>query len=216
MSARQNLRADLRRYFTYLGKRDRPLARLAVIAATEGIWALIAFRLGQWIYQETPRWFARLMHLPFQVGYKVVQWITGIHLSSLARVGPGLYIGHYGGIWVSPRAVLGSHCSLSQGVTIGTVADKGGPVLGDRVWVGPGATISGPVRIGSGAVIGANSLVAANIPENGVAVGVPARVISLSGSAHLLNLPDESADPPPGRPAEETRASAQPGEGEAR
>jgi serine O-acetyltransferase len=42
------------------------------------------------------------------------------------------------------------------------------------------------VRIGSGAVIGANSLVASSLPENAVAVGVPARVLSYSGSASLL------------------------------
>ena len=64
-------------------------------------------------------------------------------------------------------------------------------MLGDRVWIGPKATISGPVRIGSGAVIGANSLAITNIAENGVVIGVPAKVISYSGSAKLIRVAED-------------------------
>jgi serine O-acetyltransferase len=56
------------------------------------------------------------------------------------------------------------------------------------VWVGPNVTISGRVHVGSGSVVGANSLVVSDIPENGVAIGVPARVVSYGGSAKLIHL----------------------------
>jgi serine O-acetyltransferase len=54
--------------------------------------------------------------------------------------------------------------------------------------VGPGAVITGPVKVGSGAVIAANSLVTSNIPENAVAIGVPMRIISYTGSGKLIRI----------------------------
>jgi serine O-acetyltransferase len=190
------LRADLRRYYAYLDDGAGRLARIRMVLVTEGIWALIVFRLGQYLDQEILRPLRPILYAPYWLLRKFVEHLTGIHLSVPARIGPGLYIGHYGGIWISPWVTIGANCSISHQVTIGiavraapTGRPRPGPVLGDRVWVGPNATISGPVRIGSGAVIAANTLVVANVPENGVAVGVPARVISYTGSAHLLNLP---------------------------
>lgn len=53
------------------------------------------------------------------------------------------------------------------------------PVLGDNVSVGAGANIIGPVHIGNNAVIGAGAVVISDIPENAVAVGVPAKVIKI-------------------------------------
>ena len=69
------------------------------------------------------------------------------------------------------------------------------PRLGERVWVGPNAVISGPVRVGSGAVVAANTLVVANVPENAVVIGVPARVLSYSGSGNLIDLPEAGGRP---------------------
>ena len=195
--ARDLGRADRSRYFAYLGPSPGPAARLRVLLVTEGLWALWALRFAQYLAREAPRPLRPVINLFFKPARRIIEHLTGIHLSAAARIGPGLYIGHHGGIWVSPRATLGANCSLAQGVTIG-VAGRAphGPVLGDRVWVGPNATISGPVRIGSGSVVAANSLVVADVPVNGVAVGVPARVISLTGSAHLLRLPQGA--PPEG------------------
>ncbi|MBI4241868.1 MAG: hypothetical protein HY613_09140 [Candidatus Rokubacteria bacterium] len=90
---------------------------------------------------------------------------VGIHLSPETEIGTGLFIAHFGGIWINPRAPIGAPSAV-----------RGAPALGDRVW------------IGSGAVIGANSLVTCNLPEDAVAVGVPARVLSYTGSANLLRL----------------------------
>lgn len=191
LNARKRLRADLWRYYAYLEKPSSRLQRLKIILLTEGVWAIILFRFGQYLYQEAG-FFARLLFkIPYELGAKIMGMAVGIQLVPPSRIGPGLYIGHYGGIHISDKATLGSNCNIHQGVTIG-VAGKGrkGPVLGDRVWVGPNSTITGPAQVGSGAVIGANSLVTSNIPENAVAVGVPARVISYTGSANLIRLPD--------------------------
>jgi serine O-acetyltransferase len=195
VTARKRLRADIARY---LAHSDAPLSRYRrarTVAGTEAIWAIAVFRFGQYVYHEAGR-LPRLLLKPFYEWIAgLVGRVVGIHLFPEASIGPGLYIGHYGGIWISPLATLGANCNIGPNVVIG-VAGRGrskGPVLGDRVWVGPGAVITGPVNVGSGAVIGANSLVATNIAENAVAVGVPARVISYTGSSSLIRLPEETA-----------------------
>lgn len=117
----------------------------------------------------------------------------GIRLPLSARIGRGLYIPHFGGIWINPDAEIGVNCNLSQGVTLGGLTkgpNQGAPKIGDRVYIGPNATIVGGVTIGDDALIGANSLIVTNVPPKGVAIGVPARIFSTDGSFDLINQID--------------------------
>lgn len=187
--------ADRARCYVYLGSSPRLLRRLKVLLLTEGLWAIGLYRFGQYLREEAAKPVRWVLLLPYQCAAKLMGIITGIHLFPESQIGPGLFIAHYGGVWVTPFATLGAHCNLSQGVVIGVAGNgRGAPKLGDRVWVGPNAVISGPVRVGSGAVVAASSLVVANVPENAVVIGVPAKVISYSGSAHLMRglTPPES------------------------
>jgi serine O-acetyltransferase len=179
--------ADLGRYYRYAGARSA-WDRVRLVLHTEAVAALAVYRFGRWLQDEAPAPVRVALKLPHSVAHELVRLAFGICLSAQARIGPGLYIGHSGGIWVAPGAVIGSECNLSPCVTlgIGGTVRRGAPVLGDRVWVGPKATVIGPVKVADGAVIGANSLVVSNVPEKGVAVGVPARVVALSGSAALI------------------------------
>ena len=114
----------------------------------------------------------------------------GIGISYKTQVGPGLYIGHEGGIFVSEHAVIGKNCNLSHQVTIGVSrrGERAGiPTVGDNVYIGPGAKVFGKVTIGNNAAIGANAVVTRDVPENAVVVGIPARVISLEGSKGYIN-----------------------------
>jgi serine O-acetyltransferase len=192
MTARERFHADLERYFAHFPTPPSRLRRLRLVLQVEAIWAIGWFRFGQYLREEAPRPARWIFALPCRLAETWVGHILGIHLFPVTPIGPGFYIGHYGGIWISPQAKLGADCSVSQGVTIGLAGRRNrseGPELGDRVWVGPHAVITGKVKIGNGAVIGANSLVASDIPENGVAIGVPARVVSYTGSADLIALP---------------------------
>jgi serine O-acetyltransferase len=183
---RERFHADVSRY---LGKGDKPsrLGRLAVVLRNEPLWALATFRFGQYLREEASAPVRVLCKVPYALAHRAMELGLGIHLFPETQVGPGLYIGHYGGIWVSPHAVLGAHCNLNHEATIGCAGEgEEAPRLGDRVWVGPNATITGPVKVGSGAVVAANSLVVASVPDNAVAIGVPARVMSYTGSARLL------------------------------
>jgi serine O-acetyltransferase len=191
MTARQRFRADVARYSVLI---DRPMSRfrrVLVVLTSEEIWAMAVFRFGQYVYYDAnpvTRWVLRM---PCLAAARLTGLMVGIHLFADTRIGPGFCIVHYGGIWISPLASLGANCSIGPGVVIGVAGQtrNKGPVLGDRVWVGPGAIITGDVKIGSGAVIAANSLVTSDVPENAVVIGVPARVISYSGSEHLIRIP---------------------------
>ena len=109
----------------------------------------------------------------------------GISIPINTRIGPGFYIGHFGGIIVNGQTRIGRNCNLSHGVTIGLAnrgTRQGCPVIGDNVFIGPGAVIFGSVRIGNNVAIGANSVLTCNVPDNAVVAGSPARVISDQGS----------------------------------
>jgi serine O-acetyltransferase len=118
-------------------------------------------------------WFSRL-------GRKL-----GIRLPLSCQVGPGLLIEHWGGIWINPAVSIGANCNLSHNVTLGWAGQegqKGAPQLGDNVFLGPGAVVLGKIKVGSGALITANSVVLQDVPENGVLMGNPGRVFSQQGS----------------------------------
>lgn len=145
-----------------------------------------AYSKGNPLLRYTLYPFARLVlgHLVYKLG---------ISIPATTRIGSGFYIGHFGGIVVSQKATIGKNCNISQGVTIGRTnrgKNQGYPVLGDNIYIGPGAVIAGGVRIGNNVAIGANCVVTMDIPDNSVVVGVPGRIISQDGSAGYVNRTD--------------------------
>jgi len=86
--------------------------------------------------------------------------------------------GHGGiGVVLHAECVIGDRVLIGQGVTIGGSFGSGVPKISSDVWIGPGARIFGDIRVGSNCVIGANSVVTKNIPDNCVVGGVPAKII---------------------------------------
>jgi serine O-acetyltransferase len=128
-----------------------------------------------------------------------VEALTHIELPSQAGIGPGLFLPHAGYVIVASNATIGRHCTLAQGVTIGHRAGGRGasldsPVIGNRVYVGPGAAILGPVNVGDDVLIGANAVVIDSISSRAVVVGNPGRVISMQGSFQLIRYPSMDYD----------------------
>lgn len=122
----------------------------------------------------------------------------GICIPCSTRIGEGLYIGHFGSIVVNHAAVIGRNCNLSQGVAIGATyrgSRPGAPVIGENVYVGPGAKIIGGISIGDNVAIGANCVVTRDVPENAVVVGIPGRVISYKGSEGYIRNPVSPSKP---------------------
>ena len=117
----------------------------------------------------------------------------GISISYRTQIGSGFYIGHFGGIVVNQKAIIGKNCNISHQVTLGVAnrgERKGYPTIGDNVYIGPGAKLVGKIIVGNNAAIGANCVVTKDVPENGVVVGVPGKVISMNGSVGYINRTD--------------------------
>jgi serine O-acetyltransferase len=117
----------------------------------------------------------------------------GIDISPDAKIGSGLYIGHFGGIVVNREVVIGNNCNLSHRVTLGQVnrGDKVGcPVIGNNVFIAPGAVVIGRIQIGDFAAIGANAVVVGDVAERTTVGGIPARPISNTGSEGYVNRTD--------------------------
>lgn len=181
------LKADLKRYFR---KQNGLLGKAKTVLLTQGIWAILIYHAGSWCHNRKGKYFWVRVVLPFLIIFqKIIEITTGIVLPFTAKIGKGFYIGHFGGIILSPHTVLGEYCNISQGVSIGQ-AGRGGkqhtPIIGDRVYIAPGAKIFGRIKIGNDVAIGANAVVTKDLPDNAVAVGIPARVISYKGSSDFV------------------------------
>jgi serine O-acetyltransferase len=114
----------------------------------------------------------------------------GFDISPSTSIGPGLYIGHFGGVVISPQAVLGANVNIAQGVTIGATSRGpriGAPILEDRVWVGAHAVIVGKVTIGHDALIAPGAYVNFDVPSMAVVLGNPGKIVSTTGSKGYIN-----------------------------
>ncbi len=143
-----------------------------------GFWALVIYRFGRWRYSIP----FRPARMPFSFLYKLFRFFSdmplGIELPCEAVIGKRLVIEHTGAIVISGDAIFGDDCILRQGVTVGLRhrGVRGSPQLGDRVDIGAGAKLLGPIRIGNDVAIGANAVVLTDVPDHCIAVGVPARI----------------------------------------
>lgn len=126
----------------------------------------------------------------FKIYYQHIQNKYTINIPLSVKLGYGIYIGHTFAIAINKRCTIGNNVNISQCVTIGikqTGKKQGVPVLGNNIYIGPGSTIIGGVIIGDNVVIGANSVVTKDIPNDAVVVGVPATILSYTGTKGVVN-----------------------------
>jgi serine O-acetyltransferase len=189
------LRRDLRRY--------APGARFPSIAALlhHGAWASIGYRFavaverlpGPDVVRMLGRGVAKVLQL-------VMRTISNVDIPPAARIGPGLHIAHTGYVVVASGAIVGENCTLTPGVVLGHAlggehSRAGAPRLGDRVYVGPGAKIIGPIDVGDDALVGVGAVVTRSVPPRGVVLGNPGRVVGTSGAFDVLSYPGMETDP---------------------
>ena len=148
-------------------------SRLEVALAYPGVHAVWAYRLAHRMWREP------LLRLPARLLSQLARALTGVEIHPGARIGRRLFIDHGMGVVVGETAVVGDDVVLFHTSTLGGRSMKRGkrhPTLGDRVVVGAGAKILGPVWVGDDVQVGANAVVVKDVPAGAVAVGVPARV----------------------------------------
>lgn len=160
--------------------RDRdPAARttLEVVLLYQGFHALFYHRQAHWLYEHKHFFLARALS-------QFARHMTGIEIHPGAKIGRRLFIDHGMGIVIGETAEIGDDCLLYQGVTLGGTGKDVGkrhPTLGNNVMVGSGAKVLGPFKVGDNARIAANSVVLREVPPNATVVGVPGRIVRLSG-----------------------------------
>ena len=142
----------------------------------QGFWVMLVYRFGRWRYNIKPALLRKFLSAIYKILYKLVQILTGIELPCEVPLGRGFVIEHSGGIVISGYARFGNNCRIRNGVVIGLarIEEPGAPQLGDDVDVGAGAKLLGNIRICNHVRIGANAVVICDVPDNCIAVGVPA------------------------------------------
>ena len=179
--------SDMYRYFGHQPFIRNLYTLVWTFGATHSFW----FRIGQYLRSKSilvkPLYYvARYIQRIYMVRF-------GFEVSPETIVGSGLYIGHIGGITISRFAVIGRNCNISQGVTIGATQrgeKAGAPIIGDNVYIGPGARVIGKITIGNNVAIGANAVVSKDLPDYAIAVGIPARSIGSEGSTGYIVFTD--------------------------
>src|SRR5919202_2419634 len=129
--------------------------------------------------------------------------VTGVEIHPAAEVGEALFIDHGAGVVIGETAEIGDNVTLYQGVTLGgtgVARGKRHPTVEDDVVVGSGAKLLGPIRVGQGAKVGANSVIIHDVPANSTVVGNPGHPVRVAGKrpsgpeADWAHLPDPVAD----------------------
>ncbi|HEU4414449.1 MAG TPA: serine acetyltransferase [Candidatus Angelobacter sp.] len=160
----ENLKED---WITY----ERDLAR-------QGLWVMVVYRFGRWRYRIRPKFLRLPFSLLYRIAKVVSQILTGVDIPCETTVGRRFKIEHFGGIVISGDTVIGDDVIVRNGVTLGLrrTGVAGAPIIGNRVDIGTGAKVLGPVHIGDDVAIGANAVVLKDVPPNSIAVGVPATI----------------------------------------
>lgn len=157
----------------------------------QGFWVMVVYRYGRWRYTVRPAIIRKFFSLIYRVLYKSVQILTGIELPCETEVGRNFVIDHFGGVIISGYAKFGDNCRIRNGVVVGLrhLSDTRAPVIGNNVDIGAGAKLLGPIHVGNNVLIGANAVVLIDVPDDSIAVGVPATVRPRHLSITEVELP---------------------------
>lgn len=144
--------------------------------STLGFRAVCLFRFSNFLYNRGLKFIAILIK---NYAFKRLSCEIG----EGAKIGFGLKIGHPSGIVISSLAELGNNVTIQSGVVLGSKSEKvpGAPKIGSNVYIEAGAKILGNIKIGDNCIIGANSVVTKDVPNNSTVVGIPAKSIKIKG-----------------------------------
>ncbi len=199
LSTLTRVAGELRRDVAAAHQRDpaaRGVSSTEILTSWPGVHAVISHRIAHVLFE------AGVPVAPRSIAY-VSRAITGVEIHPAAKIGKGLLIDHGSGVVIGETAEIGDDVTIYQGVTLGGTGFATGkrhPTLADEVTVGSGARLLGPIDVGRGAKIGANSVVITDVPANATVVGNPGHVVRVDGrkplgpDADWIHLPDPVAE----------------------
>jgi serine O-acetyltransferase len=190
---------ELRKDLTAAVERDpaaRSLGRADILLTYGGVQALLSHRVAHALHE------AGVPLVPHALAY-VSKAVTGVEIHPAATIGDALFIDHGAGVVIGETAEIGDNVTLYQGVTLGGTGFARGkrhPTVEDDVVIGSGAKLLGPITVGRGAKVGANSVIIHDVPANSTVVGNPGHPVRVEGKrpsgpdADWAHLPDPVAD----------------------
>jgi serine O-acetyltransferase len=195
----RRLVGEIRRDVAAAHERDpaaRGVSSLEILVSWPGVHALLAHRVSHALHAAGLPLLPRLLATATRA-------TTNIEIHPAAKIGDALFIDHGTGVVIGETAEIGDNVTLYQGVTLGGTGFATGkrhPTVEDNVTIGSGAKLLGPITVGHGAKIGANSVVITDVPPNATVVGNPGHVVRVDGrklegpDADWIHLPDPVAD----------------------
>jgi serine O-acetyltransferase len=172
------------------------VSTLEILSSWAGVQALLAHRAAHALQESG------VPLLPRAIAY-ASRVVTGVEIHPSAQIGREFFIDHGAGVVIGETAAIGSRVTLYQGVTLGGTGFQRGkrhPTLGDNVTVGSGAKLLGPIAVGDGAKVGANTVVVEDVPPGATVVGNPGHPVRVEGKrvegpdADWIHLPDPIAE----------------------
>jgi serine O-acetyltransferase len=155
---------------------------MRLIWENPGLQALMIYRMGRWLASEgrCHAWLLLVLIPIYRLSVAYIRFAYDILLDQSAVIGPGLYIGHFGGIRLR-NCRIGAYCSIQQEVRLEPIiGSDDGPIIGNRVWIGAHARIIGSVQVGDRATVGAGALVTQDVAASCLLLGNPARIVQIN------------------------------------
>jgi serine O-acetyltransferase len=178
MRSSQVLRADIGRCVEGGGSGARRIT--AAIASNPGLQAILVYRFGRLLLKGKRRpvaWPSLVLGAPlYLLAAAFVRQCYGVRLYLTADIGPGFWVGHFGGVELA-NCRIGAQCSVGQQTQVGSRSDRLGPQIGDGVWIGAHAKVVGTVKVGDAATIAPGARVKKDVPPHALVVGNPARIV---------------------------------------
>lgn len=169
-------------------------SKFEVYFTYSGFRALKRHRRAQWFYNHNMKFIARWIS-------QRTKFLTGIEIHPGAIIGKGVFIDHGAGVVIGETAVVGDNVTIYQGVTLGGTGKEVGkrhPTIEDNVVISAGAKVLGPFTVGHDSKIGAGSVVLKEVPPYCTVVGVPGRIVKMSGeridTLDHIKLPDPALE----------------------
>lgn len=194
MALGECFKIDLQKYYLIHFQTSSPTLKEKIKLWLEhfGLHCVAVYRFGQLAKRlAEERRKAAILMIPLHHSLNYLMNFLH-HVNIDATVGPGLYIGHVGDIYIGPSSI-GENCSVTHNVTIGyghTSGAEGIPTIGNDVWIGTASVMSGKIQIGNGVTIASGTILTRSVPDNCLVGGNPGRVLlSNYDNSRLLRLP---------------------------